>query len=690
MLTQGIVVKRAWPIQGFLFALAAATAVPLCIYVGAMLVRELNDAQDQAQQLAATVASGAAVRVRADIARVEALARTVAQRPLVRALDPERCDPLFGELLQLFPSHLNVSLVDLERRFVCSALPPAPDAVLPLHAALPAAFSGRFGVSDALLGVLPARLMVSAAHPVRDGAGRIAGALTLPVDLAAFNLVDKSLSVPEGTVVRVTDGAGIVVASSLAGDPALGHAAQDARLADGVERVNADARVGVNEWRAHAAIPVSGLQERARQRAALGALAAAGTLAISLFAAALVARRIVSPMRRIQHAMDETAQGHHVHAIPGGPLEIRNLASNFNRMLDARVLAQRFLRENEARLRLAVSASGIGLWDWDVQRNSLYLSPEWKRQLGYAPDELAERYSEWEARLHPEERSLVLERLADVLKSDRTHFECEYRLRHADGSYRWVHSLAEVSRSPEGSPLRMIGTHIDITARQTMERDLRYAVAQLRGLSSRLAMVEENERRLIGRELHDRVGASLAALHISLSMLGEKITRGEVAEAHALVQDALEVLSVTSAEIRSIIADLRPPVLDDFGIYAALRGHAAAVATRLGIDVSISISDALPRPSPAVETTLFRIAQEALTNMTKHAGAKRFEIRAAARDGTLELTIADDGVGFDPSGAAAHGQGMRTMRERADSIGAKFELEAASGAGTRIRVTVEL
>lgn len=682
--------KHAWPIQWFLFVLAAATAVPLCVYVGAILVRELNDAEAQAQQLAVTVASGAAVRVRADIARVEALARTMAQRPLVRALDPEHCDPLFGELLQLFPAHLNVSLVDLERRFVCSALPPVPDAVLPLHAALPAAFSGRFGMSDALLGVLPAKLMVSAAYPVRDGAGRIAGALTLPVDLAAFDLVDKSLSVPAGTVVRVTDGAGVIVASSLAGDPLLGHVGQGARLSDGVERIYADARVGVNEWRAYAGIAVAALHERARRRAALGALAAVGTLAISLLAAALVARRIVSPMRRIQHAMDEIAQGKHRHALPGGPREIRSLAENFNRMLDARLLAQRFMRENEARLRLAVSASGIGLWDWDVQRNSLYLSAEWKRQLGYAPDELAERYSEWEARLHPDERSQVLEHLAEFMKSDRSHFECDYRLRHADGSYRWVHSLAEVTRSPEGSPLRMIGTHIDITARKTMERDLRYAVAQLRGLSSRLVMVEENERRLIGRELHDRVGASLAALHIGLSMLGEKIARGEVATAHPLVQDALEVLSVTSAEIRSIIADLRPPVLDDFGIYAALRAHAAAAAARLGIEVSVSLSDALPRPPPAIETTLFRIAQEALTNMAKHAGAKRFDVSAVAREGRIELSISDDGVGFDPAAAASVGQGMRTMRERADSIGANFEVESAPGAGTRIRVSVEL
>ena len=135
---------------------------------------------------------------------------------------------------------------------------------------------------------------------------------------------------------------------------------------------------------------------------------------------------------------------------------------------------------------------------------------------------------------------------------------------------------------------------------------------------------------------------------------------------------------------------LRPPALDDYGLLAALRSHGEPYADRLGIPVSIVGEDIKPRPPIVVETTLFRIAQEALNNAANHAQAGRVEINLQHNDRLIHLIIADDGCGFDSSRSDSRqsGWGLKTMRERAQSIGARLNIESAPGKGTRITVSV--
>jgi PAS domain S-box-containing protein len=154
------------------------------------------------------------------------------------------------------------------------------------------------------------------------------------------------------------------------------------------------------------------------------------------------------------------------------------------RDVSARRAAEEVLRADAMRLGLTAKAANVGMWDWNLLSNETYFSPEWKQQIGYAPDELPNRYEEWETRLHPEDRLPVLTVLKDFLKERRRDYEVEFRLRHRDGSWRWIISRGEVYRDRKGKPLRMLGCHVDVTERKEAQLRLAESEARYRTLVS--------------------------------------------------------------------------------------------------------------------------------------------------------------------------------------------------------------
>jgi len=229
----------------------------------------------------------------------------------------------------------------------------------------------------------------------------------------------------------------------------------------------------------------------------------------------------------------------------------------------------------------------------------------------------------------------------------------------------------------------------DVTERTRLEQERAEQERRFRELSGRLVDVQEAERRQLSTELHDRTSPQLAAIQINLRMLANLLRDRETEDIGALLDDTVHLIGDTTVSIREISSDLRPAVLDDGGLLPALSGYAQQFTQRTGVDVALDTAAATRTLAPAIQSSLFRIVQEALTNCAKHAKARHVTIRLATDRGpAILLTIADDGIGFDAEAQSTTGLGLLTMRERAEFLGGRLTIESRRGQGTRIEVEV--
>ncbi len=218
------------------------------------------------------------------------------------------------------------------------------------------------------------------------------------------------------------------------------------------------------------------------------------------------------------------------------------------------------------------------------------------------------------------------------------------------------------------------------------ETKLRNLLLRLRELSRRLLEVEETERRSINRELHDRIGQNLSTLNLNLNLIRSGLSTNPPAAQAGRIADAQKLLESTIVQVRNVMADLHPPALEDFGLFAALSAHAESLGARVGMPIVVRGKEFVPRLPPAVEISLFRIAQEALANAAKHAHARHIEVTLASTPERVMLTVADDGAGFDAARVGTASWGITIMRERAEAARAALSIESAPGRGTRVVV----
>jgi PAS domain S-box-containing protein len=237
----------------------------------------------------------------------------------------------------------------------------------------------------------------------------------------------------------------------------------------------------------------------------------------------------------------------------------------------------------------------------------------------------------------------------------------------------------------------LIGVGIDITERKNAEAATEQYARQLQATSHRLMTVQEAERRTLARELHDAVGQELTALSLNLTIIEDSLPEVTPRKVRERLEDSQELLEETTRHLRNIMVELRPPGLDELGLLAALKEHVSQVGRRAELAVSVTGVEPQPRLTPTQEIALFRIVQEALNNIVKHARAGEARVSLRQNTHAIVLSITDNGVGFDTTAKpimGGYGMGTTTMRERAEAIGGRLQLQSAPGRGTR--VTVEL
>jgi signal transduction histidine kinase len=270
--------------------------------------------------------------------------------------------------------------------------------------------------------------------------------------------------------------------------------------------------------------------------------------------------------------------------------------------------------------------------------------------------------------------------------------DIQIELQKKDGTVLPVLVSATAVRDISGRFVQSRASVFDITQRKLAEEEARRYAQRLRAISRRLVEVQESERRRLAGELHDRVGQNLTALNINLNIMRGQLSPESALKVRARLDDSLKLVEATVETIRNVMAELRPAVLDDYGLAAALRWYAEQFAQRTGVHTTVLGRDPIPRLSPTVEGALFRIAQESLTNVAKYAQARQARLLLETQSQGFCLTIADDGCGFDPAAcpppANHHGWGLMIMRERAGAVGGRLQVESALGQGTRVVVEV--
>jgi two-component system sensor histidine kinase UhpB len=344
--------------------------------------------------------------------------------------------------------------------------------------------------------------------------------------------------------------------------------------------------------------------------------------------------------------------------------------------------AELALKESEEKYRALVDDSLQGILIFQEGRIA-FANPAMARMSGY---EVAELLSlspeEVRALVHPEDASELWERIERRLAGEEVSTFTNFRIARKDGATRWLEVLGNLTEYGGRTAIQALA--IDVTERR------RYA-DRLRDLAFRLEEVQEMERRRLSRELHDQVGQALTALGINLNILRGRC-RGQDESVHACLEDSIQMVERTTELVRDVMADLRPPVLDDYGLMAALRWYGQRFESRTGVRTTVEGPEGDVRLSPRVENALFRIVQEALTNVAKHARATHAGVRMVVDEEQVTLTVVDDGVGLDfQPGTRLWPQmswGLTIMEERAEAAGGRCLISSRSEGGVSVHVEV--
>lgn len=351
---------------------------------------------------------------------------------------------------------------------------------------------------------------------------------------------------------------------------------------------------------------------------------------------------------------------------------------------------ERALHESRMLLANAQKLAGLGHWEWELESGRMTWSDQLYRIYDLTPGSVRPGFEAYLERVHPADRDAVRRALEKAM-AQGGGFAFEERIVRSNGGVRHLRTYGESIRGEGITAVKLMGACLDVTEQVRGERALRASAARLRALAARLVAVQEEERRRIARELHDRVGQNLTALDINLSIAQDRLEQDGRGELRRRLEDSRAVVEATAKTIENVMAELRPPLLDEYGLAAALGWYAEQFSGRTGIATELRENGAgRGARDPEAALALFRIAQEALNNVAKHAHAGRIEIGLDFRADELILRVADDGAGFEQSnGDARQGWGMTTMRERAEAFGGRLEVESAEGRGTVVTARVK-
>jgi PAS domain S-box-containing protein len=357
--------------------------------------------------------------------------------------------------------------------------------------------------------------------------------------------------------------------------------------------------------------------------------------------------------------------------------------------IEDRKQAEEKLKHSKVQLAQAQRLAHIGSWDWDLRTNAVTWSDELYHIFGLQPGTISVA-GEVDRFIHPDDLDSGWDAVKRAVAS-KEPYDYYHRILRPDGTERIARSRGSIMSDERGEPIKVFGATQDVTELKRAEEKLKATSAQLRALSQSVQSAREEEATRIAREIHDELGSSLSRLKWDLELVGKEYLQVEGVANLSKLQEKITAMRAliddTIDAIRRISAELRPSALDDLGLLAAIRWHARQFEVRTGIvtllDSSFEDIDLTEQQSTAV----FRIFEEAMTNVLRHAQATQVDIKLEVKNGELLLTIRDNGRGITEAEKSDRlSLGLLGMRERANLIGGRLDIEGSEGKGTVVTV----
>ena len=380
--------------------------------------------------------------------------------------------------------------------------------------------------------------------------------------------------------------------------------------------------------------------------------------------------RMVSPNGTVRWV---AAKGQFYYSAAGDPERMLGIVVDITDRKDT----EEALRRKEAELTEAQRLAGVGSWQWDPETDTVVWSRELYRMAGRNPTLPALSYKE-HSQLYTRETWDRLQGAVEAALRTGAPYELVLEMVRADGAHRWVSARGEAQRDSAGHIARLRGTVQDITERRRAEE-------ALSSVNGRLIKAQESERARIARDLHDDIGQRLALLSVALASVKGLLpdsSDGEVARSmDALQKQTGEI----SAEVHALSHELHPPRLLYLGVEAAMRGFCGELSWQRGLEIDFRAENVPGGVPPDVSLCLFRVLQEALHNAVRHSRVRHFDVHLRGTGNTVDLTVRDEGVGFDVDAAnRGSGLGLTSMRERLKLVGGELFIESHLTRGTTV------
>ena len=334
------------------------------------------------------------------------------------------------------------------------------------------------------------------------------------------------------------------------------------------------------------------------------------------------------------------------------------------------------LQESETKFRLIASLASDAIWEWQVDENTLWWNEGLQTLFNYLPESIENTYQWLIKNIHQDDRPHFTEQVEQAMADKEENLNTEFRYECADGTYKVVNCKVSFYFDIKGKPVRVLGAMIDLTQRKKIE--------ELRIQS--LVEGADNERAAIARELHDSLSQNLTLASIMMQSIIEKSGKNEALDKIGEVE---QIVNRVLNDTRDISHNLMPKTLADFGLRAAVENLAEHLGKGVGFGINTHFNFEDKRFSKQIEINIFRIIQESLNNVIKHAGASQVYVSLTVDAGLLTLMLEDNGKGFEMSETRVKsGVGLRNIENRAIYLNGKLTIESRPGKGTLLIVDV--